>query len=264
MELTDFFRVIIRWKWLVVTILFLVGGYSLFSAVKSQEKFRAETTVVTGLSHMSQLSQGTGGINVAQHGDNIAATYAEVVTWQPVLNKALQRAELDWPAETLETKVKTSISKDTPVLQISVEDTDAERAMALANALGESLVEYIKETSQATLDSSKFRLSQELITIEQEISVEQEAIEPNLSKIKVLQDKRDLALKEFNNMLQLELDSVDVNLVNRAVASKPVDTKANQKALVIFIVGLATSVVAAFATEAVSKAFKASNGEGAR
>lgn len=266
MDLVDFFRVIIRWKWLVFTLLFLVAGYSLFGAMRSQEKYRAETTIVTGLSQITLLSSGgadIGGINVAQLGDNIAATYAEVITSQPVINKALKQAGLDWPVETLRAKISTSISKDTPVLKVSVEDTNSDRATLLANALSESFVEYIKDTSRATLDSTKFRLTQELTAIEKEISVEKEASESSGAKIKVLEDKRDLIMREYNKMLELEFRAGDVNLVDPAGSSKAVETKSNQKALVVFIVGMAMAVVAAFVAEAGSRALKATYGEGA-
>lgn len=257
MELVDFIRVVIRWKWLVLTLVFIFTGYSFFSAVRSQEKYRAEATIVTGLSQISLLATGgsdIGSIDIANHGDNIAATYAEIITSQPVLSRALKQTGLDLPAEALKGKIHTSISKDTPVLKVSVEDTDAERAIVLANALSETFVQYIKDTGQATLDSAKYRISQELTSVQNEIYVEQEADESNSTKMKVLQDKRDLLLGEYNDVLKLELRAGDMNVVDPANSSKVVETKTNQKAMIVFLAGMMVAGMAAFVAEGVSRA----------
>jgi len=70
----------------------------------------------------------------------LAQTYVEIATTRPVLEETISRLNLPFSAEKLRSMLSVNAPADRQIMVISVEDTDPERAAAIANALGEVFV----------------------------------------------------------------------------------------------------------------------------
>src|SRR3989304_9548766 len=115
MELSEFIGVIRKWKWLVIPIVVLVTGFTFITGIRGKTTYRAETNVVVGL---SELTTPGGGGYLALNAPKIGSTMRELVTTEPVIQKALEIAELDWSQAVLSGMVATELPKDSAVMKI--------------------------------------------------------------------------------------------------------------------------------------------------
>ena len=70
----------------------------------------------------------------------LAQTYVEIATTRPVLEETVARLNLPFSSVKLRSMLAVSAPADRQIMVISVEDTDPERAAAIANTLGEVFV----------------------------------------------------------------------------------------------------------------------------
>lgn len=253
MELADFIGVIWRWKFLVLAVVLIVTGYVLFRSMREQEMYSASVSVVPGLSQIADAS--AVGIGIEQAGDRISATYAQLVTTGPVLQKALTKANLDWEPERLRSEIATSQPLNTPIIEITVTDSNPQRAQALANAVGEGLVEYSQETTKNGDDAAKAVITNELADIEKQYAAAQPTgTNPNAITAQAMVDRRNTVLKDYDNLLNQETSSSDVKVLGTADSYNIIPTKTTQNTLIALIVSLAIGISLAFILEGARKA----------
>ncbi len=253
MELADFIGVIWKWKWLVLTIVVLITGYTLVTSFRGSDMYRAEVSVIPGLSQIASAS--STGINIEQAGDRIGATYAELVMTQPVLDMALEKAGLDWQPDVLRGRISTEQPKNTPMIKISVTDSSASRAQTLANAVGNGLVEYLQEATKAGTDSAKAVITTELADIEKQYAIVQPGgSKPDENIARALADRRQSALKNYETLISQQVSNADIRVAGRADTSSLVGTQRTQKAVIAFIISLAIGISLAFLSEGIRKA----------
>ena len=253
MELADFIGVIWKWKWLVLTIVVLITGYTLVTSFRGSDMYRAEVSVIPGLPQIAGAS--SAGINIEQAGDRIGATYAELVMTQPVLEKALVKAELDWQPEVLRGRISTEQPKNTPMIKISVVDAGASRAQTLANAVGDGLVEYMQEVAKAGADSAKVVITNELADIEKQYAIVQPGgSKPDENIARALADRRQSALKNYETLMSQQISNADIRVASPADTYFVVATQRTQKAAIAFIISLAIGISLAFLSEGIRKA----------
>lgn len=256
MDLVDFIGVIRKWKWLVLPIVLLVTGYTIVTGTRSPATYRAEAMVVAGLSQIA--SSSSGGISIAQSGERIGATYAELVTAQPVLEKAIEKAGLDWQPTLLRGIIATEIPRNTPVLKVSVTDSDPARAQLLANSVAEAFVEYIQDVSTVGGDAAKGILTSELDSIEKDIvDYQTGAIKLTEAQNRALQDRRDTVLREYTDLLDQQARAGDVRVANPADDVERTGSTTLQRALIAFGISLVAGVALAFVAEGISKSVRA-------
>ncbi len=253
MELSDFIGVIWRWKWLVLAIVLVVTGYVAATSVRSQTAYSAEASVIPGL---PQIAAGSSaGINIAQAGDRIGATYSELVLTQPVMEKALQKADLNWRPEVLRGMISTSVPKNTPIFNIDVVDSDPGRAQLLANAVADSFVEYIQEASNSSADKVKGVLTKELADIDKQLAVVQPGgTAPDANVARALSDRRQSALKNYETLLSQQANNVDIRVAEHASSATMVGSQSTQKIMIAFIISFAVGTSMAFVADGIRKA----------
>lgn len=255
MELSDFINVIWRWKWLVIVVVVLVTGYIMATTFRQGEMYTAQVSVIPGLPQIANAS--SAGINIENAGDRIGATYAEIVYTQPVLEKSLEIAGLDWQPEVLRGRITTEQPKNTPMVMISVLDSDPARVKVLANAVGQGLVDYLKEVSKVGSESAKQVILTELEDIEKEYAIVQPGgAKPDENKARALEDRRQTVLKNYDSMLSQQANSADIQVSGPADTYSVVESQAMQKTLIAFVISLAIGISLAFIAEGISNSLR--------
>ncbi|HET7028759.1 MAG TPA: hypothetical protein VFI28_13785 [Candidatus Limnocylindrales bacterium] len=86
------------------------------------------------------LGTGAGGTDAVINAPRVGQTYAILATTRPVLEDVIASLKLGTTPEELTTRVTSSAAFDAPFVTITVDDRDAARSAATANALTAQLV----------------------------------------------------------------------------------------------------------------------------
>ncbi|MFA5816013.1 MAG: Wzz/FepE/Etk N-terminal domain-containing protein [Bacteroidales bacterium] len=254
MDLVEFIGVIKRWIILVIAVAVVVTGYTAFVALRTPASYSADTTVIIGLSEIT--SSSLLGISITQNAERLTSTYAELVTTQPVMEKSLEKAGLDWPITELQSMVFTTTTKNTPSLQISVIDSDANRATLLANTVSEAFVEYIKETGKNSALEAQAETMKQLNDVNKEIAALGATSSMDAGLFKALQDRRDTIINEYEILLNQQAHAGDVRVIDSAYTVTRAGMSNTQKIGISFVISLVAGIVLAFIAEAVRKSFR--------
>lgn len=140
MELNDYLKIAKRnWLTIVATALLgllMAGGASLII----KPSYVAETKLFVAI-------QGSGSITELQQGNTFSQarvrSYVETVGTPAVLQPAIDRLGLELTPAELQEKVSAGADLNTVIITISVNDSSAVNAAAIAQAVGSSLIEVV-------------------------------------------------------------------------------------------------------------------------
>jgi succinoglycan biosynthesis transport protein ExoP len=131
MELSTYFRPLIRWWWLLLAAT-LLASVSSYLRVKDQPAlYEARTTLMIGRAFENPNPTGSE----LALGQELAATYADLAGRQPVREQTMAALGLKSLPEYTATPLLNR-----QLLEIRVVDTDPQRAMAVANELANQLI----------------------------------------------------------------------------------------------------------------------------
>ncbi len=131
MELSGYLAVARRWWWtlLVATWVAAVSGYVVASQIPPTYEARVQLLV-------GPYNTDTETLRAA---GSLVQTYAELVTTQPLLDSAIAEVDPELSSSELNANTRVTADETTRFLSIRVQDTNPDRAAALANALAEEI-----------------------------------------------------------------------------------------------------------------------------
>jgi tyrosine-protein kinase len=160
MELTDYFKTVWKWLWLIV-LSTGIAAFCSYLAVRNQpDTYQAKTTLIVGQT-LNQAEPTSYDIYLAQ---NLAQTYTEIARRQNVQHKTMEALNRQWlPAYSV------SLVEGTQLLEIRVTDSDPLQAAAVADELARQLIGLTptKQTEQG--QRSEF-VQQQLDDLEADIN----------------------------------------------------------------------------------------------
>ncbi len=133
MDLRDYGR-ILRKRWLSIVLCMLLGGAAAVGVSALQTPvYEAQTQLfVSAQSSSSNLADAAqGGIFTQQR----VKSYAQIVTSPDVLQPVIDRLGLTMTPDKLANQITASAPLDTVLINVAVDDTSAQRAMDIANAV---------------------------------------------------------------------------------------------------------------------------------
>ena len=147
MELSDYIRVL-RKNWLVIVAITLIGlgaaaGYSLTRT----PMYQAEATVFVSTQQGNTVQELQQGSTFTQAR---VTTYTKLVTQQTVLQKTIDRLQLNTSVDSLASHITATNALNTTLIQIAATDESPQRAADIANAVSESLTETVPEIEPST------------------------------------------------------------------------------------------------------------------
>lgn len=141
---------------IIIPIIFAILGY-LVSSFIIAPKYEADATLVVNAGQNSQTSVVTyDQLNTAQQ---LVNSCAVILKSDNVLDKVISNLNLDMTAEELANEVTVSPVNQTEVLDISVKDENAQRAVYIANEISkiapDILIKTVKAGSVEVVSSAK-------------------------------------------------------------------------------------------------------------
>jgi len=150
LELNDYLKMVKRnWVTIVATALLgvLVSGAA---SLIVRPSYLAETKLFVAI-------QGSGSITELQQGNTFSQarvrSYVETVGTPAVLQPAIERLGLDITPAELQKKVSAGADLNTVIITISVNDPSAVQAAAIAQAVGDSLIEVVDKLERPSTDA---------------------------------------------------------------------------------------------------------------
>lgn len=172
MEIGDYFRIILRRKWLV----FLTAAVTL--AVVAAGTFTATPTYsAAAVLRLASNTLGPNNYSDYIYVERLLNTYAHIATSRPIQDELQNRLGLD---ELL--VVKAEVLPDTELIQISVESNDPVQAAEAANTLADILVGQSKELYSGGRKSTPAILSEQLALTENELVQARSELERTLAE----------------------------------------------------------------------------------
>lgn len=161
MELKLIGQMLRRWSWLLVIGVLVGGGIGYAISIYQTPEYLASTKILV----MEPL-----GNNVSKVTDlndkELAETYMQLLTTQPILDSVSQQVGVT----VRESQIKATRVRDTGLLEVTVHDTDPQRAALTANVLVEVLIDYNEALQKSRFSSSEQSLELQVSEIENELS----------------------------------------------------------------------------------------------
>jgi succinoglycan biosynthesis transport protein ExoP len=168
MELVHFWNVLRRWWWLLLLAGLICAGGTVAYSHRGAPLYRASTRILINQAQ----SPGPAGYNDVLTSQLLANTYGELLRNRAVLEETISQLSLPFTADTLGARVHVDVVRQTQLLQVSVDDTDPNRAAAIANALVSVFKGHVQSLETRTADVVAQQLDQDIAQLQQRIADE--------------------------------------------------------------------------------------------
>jgi capsular exopolysaccharide synthesis family protein len=146
MDFRTFVQIIaVRWKIVVTAILVCLIGAVVVTAMQSKG-YQASAKVLMSVSDASTVSDVFQATETSQLR---LSSYAEIAGSPTVAQKAIDALKVPMSADELINKTKITYTPESLLFQITVSDTDPQRAAALAGAMADQFVAVAPQMDQA-------------------------------------------------------------------------------------------------------------------
>jgi len=210
MALRQYFSIVWRWLWLIVLAGSIAGGAAYLSTRGATPIYQSTATLMVGAGIMQNPNANTSDIFISQQ---LAETYVQVATRQPVLQGAVEALGMgnDW--NVLRGRVSASIVQGTQLLQISVIDTSPESAAAIANEVAHQLI-LQSATAERDAERNKHRafVQQQITDLQAKIEAAQTQVADLEKQLGAAFSARQIQdLQGQINILQNQINSWQAN-----------------------------------------------------
>lgn len=266
MELRRYWAMATRWLWLIALTTILAAGAAFFYSTMTKPVYQASTTLLVNLAS----TPGTVAYNDLMASQNIAQTYSQLVKTRPVLDEVVKSLNLPLTSAQLEGIISAQVVRNTQLIQLSVDYTNAEMARDIANKTAEVFIAQNAQLQSGRAQSSRDKLAELIAAVEGEIGRTNESIsnlrsstnttpasekEAQLAALQAelsrYQSEYSTLLKSFDEMRLAESRSINtVAVAEPAIAPlAPIRPRPQTDTLLGAIVGLMLGVGIAFLLE---------------
>ena len=189
-------RYVIRWSWLLLIALVLAGNTAyLVSKMMMTPIYQASTTLLIEKPPNSQTSEYTSILASEQ----LAQTYAEMITIRPVLEETIERLQLDTAVESLLGTINIQSLPDTRLLELQVEHPIPSGAAMIANTIVEVFTEFNQDLQGERYAASKQSLELRLEQIDGQIQATNDSLNAleDIPQNKFERDRLELLLTDY-------------------------------------------------------------------
>lgn len=166
MELKRYTQLLWHGAWIVLLCMLMGGGAAFWFSQQTVPRYEATSSL---LIFQAPANSALPDYNSVLASERLARTYAELLQKRPVLDEVIATLDLATDAKTLQESLQVSVVRDTQLIALTVEDTDPQRAAAIAN---EIITVFIEQNQM--LQASRYTESRE--SLEEEVSSVKELI----------------------------------------------------------------------------------------
>jgi len=266
LDLLVYWDIVRRWLWLIALAALLAGAAAFgISRWALQPTYQATARLI--IEPGNALSSANYSDILA--GQRAAATYAEMLKSESIQEAALEALGTT-EAEAPACEVTVQPVRDTAMIDVTIECTDAEFAAVLANTLAQTFIEANEARQSERYQSTLTQLQTQIAEVEQEIanlrtrlaevedSAERATLETRLTQ---LQDALARLTTTYQNAQIARVQSVDlINVVEPARApDSPVKPRVMVNTALAAVVGAMVAVGAVFLIEYLDTSIKTSD-----
>lgn len=199
MELRYYLSILRKWVWLLVLAPLVAGSTTFFVSLRTEPVYQASATLL-----VSQVS-GSSSLDYSSllTSERVAKTYAELLTKRPLMEKVISDLQLDLTPYQLAGQISIVQPQDTQLLELRVEDSNPQLAIAIANSIAASFLERNNQRRSSDLSSYEQTLARQIAEVEQEIQELEARLEqePDSSTSTALEGSRREARLTYANLL---------------------------------------------------------------
>ena len=214
MELKEYFRIVLRWLWLLILGLALgaAGGYFFSSRQTPVYQSTTRILVMSAPQNQTYYDPYWSDLQMTQR-------YIQLATSQPVLK--VVGDELGYPVKAGQIKVQQV--GDTQVIQLTVQDGDPERAAAIANQLVNAIIDQNEKLQTRRFKEAEDSLQTQITQVQSQINALQlqvnqisvQTVQEQLGAIKAQIDP----LQEEVSTLQQEIAGLEAEQAGRKLTA---------------------------------------------
>jgi len=172
MKLHRFTRALYQWWWLVVVSVTVAGLASYVSARLSPRLYVSRAVLMVG----QTLQNPNPSQSEISTGQALAQSYVDLVKREPVLKASLEALGLGWPWTDLKEMTSGRAIPGTQLLEISVTDTDPQRARVLADEIAHQLILQSPAGMEAQGEAERQFVLEEMQVLKANIEKSQEEL----------------------------------------------------------------------------------------
>jgi capsular exopolysaccharide synthesis family protein len=163
-----------RWSWLIALSAFLAAQTATMLLAASDPVYSASTTLLISQAPVAGVALD---FNALRASESLARTYVELLRQRPVMEAVSNNLQLGIDADRLANKVSIDLIPNTQLIQLTVEDSNPQRAADIATEIVSVFGMQNQERQARRYAASKGNLEEELARIQTEISVAQAELE---------------------------------------------------------------------------------------
>jgi len=203
MELREILRVIWKRLWLILLGAFLVAVVVFVLSNKMTPVYQAKVTMMVKQSGNAPLADFT---SILSGGDDLASTYSELLKTRPLLEMVIGNLNLGLsPDDLRDEMLGTSLVADTELLELTIDDTNPQRAADIANEIVYSFI---------SLHNTEQQLHH-IVTLEGDIVAQMEELKQLIQHNQAIVDES----RASSGMLtEEEANLIQANLSNQQLA----------------------------------------------
>lgn len=165
MELREYLRTAWKWRWLIVLCTLCAGLASFVLSSQMPPVYEASVLLMS-----NQWANSLVDYSSVVGGEQMVETYQELLKTGPVLESAIARLDLPYSVRELRRRVKVRVVPQTELLELTVEDNDAQRAADVANEIALAfLLQRSNEHQLQELENRRQRLVEQIGDLEEAI-----------------------------------------------------------------------------------------------
>jgi capsular exopolysaccharide synthesis family protein len=173
MELKQYVSTVWKWSWLIVLATIVATVSSYWATSRMPRIYKTTTTLMVGQVIQSD-NPTTQDFWTSQQ---LAGSYVELVRRQPILEATVEALGLNMSWQVLAGQVSASAVAGTQLLQISVEDTDPQRAKILADEIARQLILRSPTPSDMEQEEHRQFVSEQLTDLKAKIGDTEDQID---------------------------------------------------------------------------------------
>jgi non-specific protein-tyrosine kinase len=185
------------WLPLIAAATIVAGAVAFIVSSVQPKIYEAKATLIVGQS----LSAANPDYNQLLVAAGLSTTYAAIAETRPILENVIKNLGLEDTTKELSDRVRIDVPRDSTLLTISAEDTDPERAAAIANELGAQLI--------AASPAIRGREAELQAAIDRDLAATQVSIEQTQAQIQELS-----AIENRTAAQTAELQSLEGRLIS--------------------------------------------------
>lgn len=259
MELEQYLAVLKRWWWLMIACVVVAAGSSYYGTTQMPRIFQATTTLMVG----QVLQQADPGGQEFWISEQLARTYAEMVGRRTVLEGAAEALNLEFVPSA--GNVSTRLVGGTQLLEISVRDTNPERARVLADEIANQLI--LRSPAASADEERRTFMTNQLQDLQAQIETTEGEIEEEREQLAAANSARAIQQHQANiNALEQKLTNYRatyatmstgvgggtnvLSIVEPATTPRtPISPNVGQTVLLAAAIGLSLAAAGAFLIE---------------